>query len=328
MPQAKPKPSDIAAEAKRIFFPQVEKRCPNLPPQSIFYPDVARLQIRPGSIPKRKLRVAVIDGDPLDVALDWHDYNQRGGDHSTPPSNHEGIPVVNMANEKRAGGDWESGLMAPEECLCRRSNLVQALKTAYDPSSPLQHYPIPSNGGIYSPHVGMLSASYIPSSNSVVFCCVELSPSPVVFRSGPEDNYAPWSRFKTLPVISVAPVRRPKLDESGTDYSFDQEREIMKDKMRSVLRIAAYHQRHDLCMGAFGLGPGFRNPVSQIASMWKELLFDEVEFHGVFSNVVFAIENNADNTSKDGFTDHEIFKREFDPSNIVKTTFRKMADKK
>ncbi|KAL9580961.1 MAG: hypothetical protein Q9212_004179 [Teloschistes hypoglaucus] len=303
MPPAKPKPSDIAAEAKRIFFPQVEKRCPNLPPQSIFYPDVARLQIRPGSIPKRKLRVAVIDGDPLDVALDWHDYNQRSGDHTTPPPNHEGIPVVNMANEKRAGGDWESGLMAPEECLCRRSNLVQALKTAYDPSSPQQHYPIPSNGGIYSPHV-------------------------VVFRSGPEDNYAPWSRFKTLPVISVAPVRRPKLDESGTDYSFDQEREIMKDKMRSVLRIAVYHQRHDLCMGAFGVGPGFRNPVSQIASMWKELLFDEVEFRGVFSNVVFAIENNADNSSKDGFTDHEIFKREFDPSNIVKTNFRKIAEKK
>ncbi|KAL8668059.1 MAG: hypothetical protein Q9202_000037 [Teloschistes flavicans] len=283
MPQAKPKPSDIAAEAKRIFFPQVEKRCPNLPPQSIFYPDVARLQIRPGSTPKRKLRVAVIDGDPLDVALDWHDYNQRSGDHSVPPSNHEGIPVVNMANEKRAGGDWESGLMAPEECLCRRSNLVQALKTPYDP---------------------------------------------IVFRSGPEDNYAPWSRFRTLPVISVAPVRRPKLDESGTGYSFVQEREIMKDKMRSVLRVAAYHQRHDLCMGAFGVGPGFRNPVSQVASMWKELLFDEVEFRGVFANVVFAIEKNADNTSKDGFTDHEIFKREFDPSNIVKTNFRKTTDKK
>ncbi|KAL8692033.1 MAG: hypothetical protein Q9218_002865 [Villophora microphyllina] len=296
MPQAKQKPSDIAAEAKRIFFPQVEKRCPSLPAKSIFYPDATRLQIRPGTVSKRKLRVAVIDGDPLDVALDWHEYNQRSGDHSTPQSNHEAIPVVNMANEKRAGGDWESGLMAPEECLCRRSNLVQALKTPYDPKSPPQHYPIPSTG--------------------------------VVFRSGAEDGYVPWSRFKTLPVISVAPVRRPKLDETGTDYSFDQEREIMKEKMRSVLRIAASHHRADLCMGAFGVGPGFRNPVSQIASMWKELLFDEAEFHGVFANVVFAIENNADNTSKDGFSNYDIFKREFDPSNIVKTTYRQVMDRK
>lgn len=149
-----------------------------------------------------------------------------------------------------------------------------------------------------------------------------------MFRSGPEDGYTPWSRFKHLPVISVAPIRRPKLDESGTDYSFDQEKDLMKEKMRSVLRIAAYHHHYDLCMGAFGVGPGFRNPASQIASMWRTLLFEEDEFSGLFSNVVFAIENTGDTTSKDGLTDHEIFKKEFDPSNIVKTTYRKSTDRK
>ena len=156
----------------------------------------------------------------------------------------------------------------------------------------------------------------------------KLSFNTVVFRSGPEDGYAPWSKFKHLPVISVAPVRRPKLDEKGTDYSFAQEKDIMKEKMRSVLRIAAYHQHFDLCMGAFGVGPGFRNPAFQIASMWRSLLFEEAEFCGVFSNVVFAIENTSDSTSKDGLTDHEIFKKEFDPSNIVKTSWRKLGDRK
>ena len=154
MPQAKPKPSDIAAEAKRIYFSQVEKRCPNLPARSYFYPDASRVSIRPGTLPKQKLRVAVIDGDPLDVALDWHEYNQRSGSQSIPQPGHEAIPVVNMANEKRAGGDWESGLMAPEESLCRRSNLVQALKTPLQRNPPVSHYPIPTTGGIYSPHVG------------------------------------------------------------------------------------------------------------------------------------------------------------------------------
>lgn len=107
------------------------------------------------------------------------------------------------------------------------------------------------------------------------------------------------------------------------DYSFDVEREQMKKKMRSVLRIAAHHHHRDICMGAFGVGPGFRNPPARIASMWRSLLFEEAEFSGVFSNVVFAIEKTSDTTSRDGPTDHDIFKNEFDPSNIVKTTYRK-----
>lgn len=158
MPQAKTKPSDIAAEAKRIYFSQAEKCWPNLPARSIFYPDVSKLLVGAETVPKRKLRVAVIDGDPLDVALDCREYNQGGGIQSIPQFGHEAIPVVNMANEKRAGGDWESGLMAPEECLCRRTNLVQALKTLYNRGSHTPHYPIPNTGGIYSPHVGMLLA--------------------------------------------------------------------------------------------------------------------------------------------------------------------------
>ncbi|KAL8918876.1 MAG: hypothetical protein Q9172_005234 [Xanthocarpia lactea] len=297
MPQAKTKPSDIAAEAKRIFFLEVEKRCPNLPAKSIFYPDGSKLVVGPGTVPKRKLRVAVIDGDPLDVALDWHEHNLQSGVQGTRSLGQQAIPIVNMANERRAGGDWESGLMAPEESLCRRSNLVQALKTPYNSNPPISHYPIPSYGGIYSPHV-------------------------VVFRSGPEDGYVPWSRFKNLPVISVAPIKRPKLDESGKEYSFEQEKAMMKEKMRSVLRIAAIHHHSDLCMGAFGVGPGFRHPPAQIASMWRNLLFEEAEFQGVFSNVVFAIETAAESSSQDGRTDHDVFKNEFDPSNIVKTSYR------
>ncbi|KAL8959315.1 MAG: hypothetical protein Q9193_003804 [Seirophora villosa] len=290
MPQAKTKPSDIAAEAKRIYFSQAEKRCPNLPARSAFYPDTSRLLAGPKSVPQRKLLVAVIDGDALDVALGWQEYSQRGNAQG------EAISLVNMANEKRAGGDWESGLMAPEENLCRRTNLVQALKTPYQHGTQISHYPIPDLGGIYSPHV-------------------------VVFRSGPGDGYTPWSKFKSLPIISVAPVKRPKLDESGREYSFEQEKGMMMNKMRSVLRIAAYHRHYNLCMGAFGVGPSFRNPAAQIASMWRTLLFEEDEFRGIFSKVVFAIESAGDGTASSATSDHDVFKKEFDPSNIVKTSY-------
>ncbi len=91
----------------------------------------------------------------------------------------------------------------------------------------------------------------------------------------------------------------------------------MKEKMRAVLRIAAAHNHRDLCMGAFGVGPGFRNPVTQVATMWRELLFSEDEFKGIFSNVVFAIESSSSSSTKGGLSDYEIFKREFHPSIVV-----------
>ena len=43
-------------------------------------------------------------------------------------------------------------VMAPEENLCRRSNLVATLNDAKGRHS--SNYPIPPRGGIYSQHVG------------------------------------------------------------------------------------------------------------------------------------------------------------------------------
>ena len=157
MPQAKSKPSDIASEAKKTYTPYIQSHFPHWPPISVSYPDSSKLRLAPRAGQGRKLRVAVIDGDPVDVALDWHESNTN--DHasirSTPFARQGGcIPVVSMANEKRAGGDWESGLIAPEECLCRRSNLAKVLISPSQSSAQIPHYPIRTTGGIYSPHVG------------------------------------------------------------------------------------------------------------------------------------------------------------------------------
>jgi uncharacterized protein (TIGR02452 family) len=137
----------------------------------------------------------------------------------------------------------------------------------------------------------------------------------VVFRGGPDQGYAVWAEFKSLPVISVAPIRRPKLDASGQEYSFTQEKELMKEKIRTVLRIAAAWRHRDLCVGAFGAGPAFRNPVNQLARMWRDILFVEAEFKGAFRSIVFAID------SEDS-PEYEAFAQEFDASNVFKTTFR------
>ena len=152
MPPAKPKPSDIASEAKRIYIPHIAQHMPDCPPTSIQIPDATYYTVETSKRLQHRLRVAVIDGAPVDVAMDWSSYTAQNNGSMKPPP----IPVVNMANEKRPGGDWESGLLAPEECFCRRSNLIHALLSIRylwdDKDSP--QYPLPQLGGIYSRHVG------------------------------------------------------------------------------------------------------------------------------------------------------------------------------
>ncbi|KAH0545428.1 hypothetical protein FGG08_000429 [Glutinoglossum americanum] len=262
---------EMAAEAKKTYIPYIDKCFPQFPATSRGYPDSSTIRISPDSRSEKRLRFAVVDGDPVDVALGWC------AEEATA------IPVVNVADDNRPGGNWETGTIAPEEILCRRSNLIQTLGTT---SNKYSHYPIPPTGGIYSPHV-------------------------VVFREGP-DHYKVWKgeEFRVLPVISVAPVRRPKLNEAGTQYAFTAARELMKEKLRTILRIAADNQYKMLCVGAFGVGPGFLNPAGEVAAMWKDVPFEE-EFRGVFRAIVFAIKKPKDESVGEGETEYDIFNAQF-----------------
>lgn len=135
-------------------------------------------------------------------------------------------------------------------------------------------------------------------------------------------DYATFQEIEKLPVISVAPVRGPRLNEAGSSYSFEQEKELMKEKMRTVLRIAAYCEHKNLVIGAFGLGPIFRNPAREVAKMWRTLLYEEEEFRGVFTDVVFAIDSNmVGPAAKTGVSDVDIFREELDPSTIFPTRY-------
>ena len=70
-------------------------------------------------------------------------------------TNNTKVAFICAANEKRPGGDWETGVVGYEERLCRRSTLSATIATPgptkYAPES---HYPIPLEGGIYSDRVG------------------------------------------------------------------------------------------------------------------------------------------------------------------------------
>jgi hypothetical protein len=116
---------------------------------SYLYPDATQIRVNVDKRSSRRTRVAVMEGDPVTYALGWYQ------SLAIADPDCKRIPVVNVANEKRAGGDWESGLMAPEECFARRSNLVHALTMPWNAQMGREEnfYPIPQKGGIYSPQV-------------------------------------------------------------------------------------------------------------------------------------------------------------------------------
>lgn len=125
------------------------------------------------------------------------------------------VPFICAANERRPGGDWETGCAGYEEKFCRRSNLSATLSNPWPNTGEASNYPIPSAGGILSDYV-------------------------VVCR-GPHDRYERLERWYDLPVVSVPPTRWPKLKDNGSRYSFSEERDMMREKMRGALRICLYN---------------------------------------------------------------------------------------
>jgi hypothetical protein len=307
-----PRASDVAHEAKRRYVPYIndyifqnQKTNPNLTTGSYLFTDSSLIDLsdRP-RLPKGPA-VAIVEGDAVDIALDWQETEFCSGKR---------CPAVNMANASKPGGDWETVTMGPEECFARRSNLASALRTEVGQFSPnASFYPIPSAGGIYSPCIGKQPDPATAGKKTWQRTIAHEGGTIVVFRGAP-DEYQVWESFKDLPVISVAPVRRPKLDKTGTNYAFQEERAMMRERMQTILRIAAYYGHQDISLGSFGVGPGFRNPARRVAELWQELLFQEPEFQGLFKNVIFAFDTKRRKGGVDtSAADMDVFNEVFDP---------------
>ena len=155
---------------------------------SYLYPDATQIRASSEGRSTQRTRVAVMEGDPVNYALGWY--------QSAASSHVKKIPVVNIANEKRAGGDWESGLIAPEECFARRSNLVHALTMPWNAQLGREEnfYPIPQRGGIYSPEVCTLTTPHLMSTaNRSLQLSLEAAPTKIMLHS-PRFNPCPSSQ--------------------------------------------------------------------------------------------------------------------------------------
>ncbi|KAI1339673.1 hypothetical protein F5Y15DRAFT_415592 [Xylariaceae sp. FL0016] len=262
MPSSKPKASDVAAETKRYYIPTIRSEYAHRWPTHSFLFQAPLEQIPPRGLeglgPPPEFYICL--GDPVDFSISWQEKVS------------ERIPFICTANDKRAGGDWETGVIGYEERLCRRSNLSATLGTPGPGSDFSSNYPIPSEGGIYSEYV-------------------------VVFR-GPHDQYQKLDQWHDLPVVSMPATRWPKLCQMGHKYAFPIERELIKNKIRAALRMCLYYRHFSVVIGDFGLGNGHRNPPQELAEIWREVFLHDPDIRGRFHYVAFVFEDCRQSTAK------------------------------
>jgi uncharacterized protein (TIGR02452 family) len=217
---------------------------------------------------------SVINGDCLEVAreLQKEGYNPA---------------VMNLADAYTACGWYKRGSKAQEEALCRATTLSRSLFQFFIPKSGKKNryveeanvslkdiaYPMDINfGGIYSPGVTVFRNTY--DLYSLMEAC---------------DTYK-------VGIISVAALDFNEKHGKNLEYKSDdggftlQGLEIMKNKIRTIYRIALSNGHDSLVAGAFGCG-AFRLPCDKVSQLFKEIM-EEEEFRNKFRKITFAIIHN------------------------------------
>jgi len=188
----------------------------------------------------------------------------------------ETFTFIDMAssNPRQFGGGCRSGARAQEEDLCRRSSLSEC----FDLVQP----PVPLYGGIFCQNVYILRDS--------------------------EENDFQWYGYDDIVranCIMVAALRKPSLDHKGkSSYFTENDYNITKFKIMSMLNILLKNEQYYLVLGALGCG-AYGNPPHEVAEIFASLLKNE--YRNKFHTIVFAIIDNQSTTNLNIFKD--IFKK-------------------
>lgn len=230
--------------------------------------------------------VNVVNEDCLKTAKSWADNGIE-------------VCVLNMANRQHPGGSVITGSMAQEEHLFRCSSYYLAMfpyyykySQMYDVKYYRDFYPLDKNyGGLYTPNV-------------------------TVFRDGVESGYAFLKKPFNVNFIAVAAMRNPQLIDSwvkevsywrGTKRIADHLVEPMRNKIRTIFRIAIDNGQRNLVLGALGCG-AFHNPPHHVAELFRNVLCEQ-EFIGAFERITFAVLNDS---NSNGDSNYIAFKKELD----------------
>lgn len=197
--------------------------------------------------------------------------------------------LLNMASLYHPGGGVLDGSSAQEEDLCRRSTLAASL------------YQFSLTGGKHGDLAQMVGvkrrAERYPMDNR--FGGI-YSPDVTFIRSTRDEGYALLDEPYSMAVISVAALNynpRHGHNQLQNGRIPEQDKPVLLDKIRTILRIGALHGHDSLVLGAFGCGV-FCTPPAQMAQLFRTVLA-EAEFQNRFRRVVFAI---LDTPNSNNFT--------------------------
>ncbi|KAI9899517.1 hypothetical protein N3K66_005978 [Trichothecium roseum] len=224
------------------------------------------LALKTADCPRRtasgKAKIKIINDDTLNVAISLAAHAPNGGR----------VAVLNMASHSNPGGGWLSGASAQEEALCYRSSLALSLHKRY--------YPWEQRMGIYTPDVVVIRSD-IPSGHKLLVPDMKPLDLPIVSAL----SIAAPRNPKTARVTRTAPAGGTY---QRTVYADPATRELMKDKMRLCLRMAAHRDHGLLVLGALGCG-AFHNPRREVAWCWLEVLREQEFAGGWWQEVWFAV---------------------------------------
>lgn len=200
------------------------------------------------------------------------------------------VAVLNMASRRNPGGGVTSGAGAQEEYLFRCSDYYKFLyryasyAEQYGLTRSHYQYPLDRNfGGIFSGGV-------------------------TIFRENEATGYHLTDKPWKVNMIAVAGMNSPRLViEDGEERIAPELVEGVKNKIRTIFRIARDRGQENLVLGAIGCG-AFHNPPKHVAELFREILCEH-EFFGAFQKICFAVKTS--HTSK-GNTNFSAFKEILD----------------
>ena len=206
--------------------------------------------------------ITVLPDDCLDIAHEWVNQGLE-------------VCVLNLASRSNPGGGVINGSAAQEEYLFHCSDYYKFLyifasyAEQYGLKRSEHQYPLDKNfGGIYSSGV-------------------------IIFRENEARGYelikSPWE----VNFIAVAGMVNPQREIiNGEEYIIPELVEGVKNKIRTIYRIACENKQRNLVLGALGCG-AFHTPPRHAAKLFTEVL-GEKEFKGAFSKICFAVKSHRD----------------------------------
>lgn len=171
---------------------------------------------------------------------------------------------LNFASAKNPGGGFLGGSQAQEESLARSSGLypcIVQMQEMYSHNRQLKTC-FYSDYMIYSPRVPVIRDH-----------ADHLLDSPYLLS------------FITAPAVNAGVVREREPENTAMI------RDVMKERIRKVLRAAVIHENRTIILGAYGCGV-FRNPAEDVADYFAEVLLEE-KLANHFERIVFAIYDNS-----------------------------------